>query len=415
MNFSMICLCTLTSMLLFLPSCSDDEECTPSTWFQDADNDGLGNPSVTLSACDQPSGYVPNRDDDNDICSGTIDACGVCDGMGETTWYQDADSDGLGNPEVSKSNCTKPDGYVKNNTDTDDSGTSGTDCTCSSDKSVDRSRGACNQILSFSNVFSISATGSIRVISSNNIPNHKVGLFGGGMGSLNPNAISEQNETYTIQLSPTVASSYTQLLSTTGRGGPQYSFGVLLNGVELDPVAAEPFPHQGIMSANANWEWNLEALNVNLGLDCSSAHVQPTGKYHYHGSPTLFLENLNLSTDAMNLIGYAADGFPIYYKYAYTTATDSNSSVSQMTSSYQLKSGCRPGDGNTAPCGTYDGVYSNDYEYVEGLGTLDKANGRTGVTPEYPSGTYYYVLTDEFPSIPRMFRCTPSNDFKLGM
>ena len=86
-----------------------------------------------------------------------------------------------------------------------------------------------------------------------------------------------------------------------------------------------------------------------------------------------------------------------------------------MTPSYQLKSGDRPGDGSSAPCGTYNGVYSNDYEYVNGLGTLDEANGKTGVTPEYPLGTYYYVVTDDFPSVPRYFRGTPSSDFKIGM
>ena len=102
------------------------------------------------------------------------------------------------------------------------------------------------------------------------------------------------------------------------------------------------------MSPNVNWEWNLEALNVNLGLDCNNAHVQPNGKYHYHGSPVLFLEDLNIPSNQMTLIGYAADGFPIYYKYAYTTADDANSQVIEMTSSYQLKSGNRPGDGVTA-------------------------------------------------------------------
>ncbi len=415
MKILSLSLISILSLFLVVSSCSDDDECTKSNWYQDADGDGLGNPAVTLSACVQPSGYVPNRDDDDDVCGGTVDVCGVCDGMGETTWYQDLDNDGLGNPDVSESSCMQPDGYAADNTDTDDSNTSGSDCSCTSDKSVDQSRGACGQTLSFSNAFSISTSGSNRVITSNSIPNHMVGLFGPVPNRLNPNAISEQNEMYTIDLNPTGATSFTELLSTTGRGGPQYSFGVLLNGVELDPVAAEPFPHQGIMSANANWEWNLEALNVNLGLDCNSAHVQPTGKYHYHGSPTLFLEALNVSADAMTLIGYAADGFPIYYKYAFTVATDNGSGVSEMTSSYQLKSGCRPGDGNTAPCGAYDGVYSNDYEYVDGLGTLDEANGRTGATPEYPSGTYYYVITDEFPSIPRLFRGTPSEDFKLGM
>jgi hypothetical protein len=302
--------------------------------------------------------------------------------------------------------------------DKDDSNTTPT-ITCTTDQVLDGTRGACNVTLPFNSEFTESTAGSTRTITANSIPNHMVGLFGGGpgSGSLNPNAISEQNESYTITLNPTFSGMLTPLLSTTGTGpnaGPQYSFGVLLNGVELDPVAAEPFPHQGMMSPNVNWEWNLEALNVNLGLDCNNAHVQPTGKYHYHGSPTLFLQDLNIPSNTMTLIGYAADGFPIYYKYAYSNANDNSSAVIEMTPSYQLKTGTRPGDGVTAPCDVYNGIYSNDYEYSNGLGTLDEANGRTGVTPEYPSGTYYYVITDGFPSIPRYFKGTPSNDFKIG-
>jgi len=298
-----------------------------------------------------------------------------------------------------------------------DDNTSTTTTDCTPDQVLDSSRGACTVSLPYTSQYQETSSGTTRTITSNSIPNHMVGLFGTGPGSLNPNAISEQFGTYNIPLNPSIAGSLTPLLSTAGQGpnaGPQYAFGILLNGVELDPVAAEPFPHQGIMNPNVNWEWNLEALNVNLGLDCNNAHVQPTGKYHYHGSPILFLQNLNLPNNQMTLIGYAADGFPIYYKYAYSIATDSSSPVVEMSSSYQLKSGDRPGDGITAPCGTYNGVYSNDYEFINGLGTLDIANGRTGVTPEYPDGTYYYVITDEFPSIPRYFRGTPSNDFKIG-
>ncbi|MCK0179342.1 YHYH protein [Flavobacteriaceae bacterium S0862] len=288
---------------------------------------------------------------------------------------------------------------------------------CISDQALDNSRGACDQTLSFNPQFSESIDGTTRTISSNSIPNHMVGLFGMGLGSLNPNAISEQNETYSITTQPIISNTLTPLLSTGGFGrdlGPQYSFGVLLNGVELDPVAAEPFPHEGAMSTNVNWEWNLEALNVRIGLDCNNAHVQPTGKYHYHGTPILYLQSLNISTSEMTLIGYAADGFPIYYKYAFSNANNSNSEVLAMTSSYQLKSGNRGGDGVTSPCDDYNGVYSNDYEFVDGLGTLDEANGRNGVTPEYPAGTYYYVITDDFPSIPRYFRGIPSEDFKIG-
>ncbi|MEM7186265.1 MAG: YHYH protein [Bacteroidota bacterium] len=286
--------------------------------------------------------------------------------------------------------------------------------TCSTNRVLDSSRGACNETLPYGSEYDETTSATTRIITSNNIPDHRVGLFGQVQGALNPNEISEQNASYEIPLNPVVANQLTPLLSTSGNAGPQYSFGVLLNGVELDPVAAEPFPHEGFMSPNANWEWNLEALNVNLGLDCNNAHVQPNGKYHYHSSPVLFLEDLNIPNNEMTLIGYAADGFPIYYKYAYATANDGTSQVVTMTSSYQLKTGDRPGDGVSAPCDVYNGIYTNDYEYLDGLGTLDEANGRTGVTPEYPSGTYYYVVTEEFPSVPRYFSGTPSNDFRIG-
>jgi len=281
---------------------------------------------------------------------------------------------------------------------------------CTSDRVLDTSRGECQVSLEITPSFEETTTGTERKISSNSIPNHKVGLFGRVQGSLNPNAIRAQNTVLKMNASPQVAAVFTPLLSSNG---PEYSFGVLLNGVELDPIAAEPFPHQGIMNPNVNWEWNLEATNVAIGLDCNNAHVQPTGKYHYHGAPVLYLENQEVSPDTMTLIGYAADGFPIYYKYGFTDPSDNTSAVIEMKSSYQLKTGNRPGDGESAPCGEYNGVYSNDYEYQEGLGTLDQANGRTGVTPEYPSGTYYYVLTDDFPYIPRYFRGTPSYDFKI--
>jgi hypothetical protein len=285
---------------------------------------------------------------------------------------------------------------------------------CTSDQLLDKSRGETNQTLSFTPSFDMTTNSTERIITANSIPAHQVGLFGQGPGSLNPNSISPQNETYTLPLEPVQAAEFTPLLGTSGSTlGPQYSFGILLNGVELDPIAAEPFPHTSTNDPNVNWEWNLEALNTNLGLDENHAHVQPQGKYHYHGPPTLYLEGISISSSEMTLIGYAADGFPIYYKYAYLDAMDTGSSIIEMVSAYSLKSGERPGDGVTAPCGVYDGVYSNDYWFVSTEGTLDEANGRYGVTPEYPNGTYYYVLTDDFPAIPRFLRGTPSADFKI--
>ena len=272
------------------------------------------------------------------------------------------------------------------------------------------SRGVCSETLNIANEFSITTSGDLRKITANNIPAHDVGLFGNSPGALNPNSITEQNSRYDIDLTPSMANSKTYLLNN----GPAYSFGILLNGVEVDPVAAEPWPHTKPVSNSHNWDWNLEATMVDIGLDCNTAHVQPTGKYHYHGVPKLYLESITSNSNEMLHVGWAADGYPIYYANGYSNANDNSSSVKTLSSSYQLRSGERPGDGDSAPCGPHTGVYSADYEYVEGLGDLDECNRREGVTPEFPEGTYYYVITNEFPGVPRCFVSTPSNDFKIG-
>jgi hypothetical protein len=48
------------------------------------------------------------------------------------------------------------------------------------------------------------------------------------------------------------------------------------------------------------------------GTDTSNAHVQPNGMYHYHGIPEGLVTKLGNGNKAMTLIGWAADGFPIY-------------------------------------------------------------------------------------------------------
>lgn len=283
---------------------------------------------------------------------------------------------------------------------------------CADVKDYDLSRGSCTETLGWESEVNISVSGATRIIASNGIPGHLVGLFGSQPGSLNPNAIRPQQSTYRITMEPQEKGSLTWLYDSSS--GPRYSFGIMLNGVEMDPEAAEPWPHTRPINFNTvNWAWNLDAMSVNLGLDCNNAHVQPTGKYHYHGSPMLYLVQLNASSNKMSLVGYAADGFPVYYKYGYADADNPQSGLIQLASSYRLKSGERPGDGVSAPCGKYTGIYTADYEYVRDLGDLDECNGRTGVTPEYPEGTYYYVITDIYPFISRCLTGTPSNDFKL--
>jgi hypothetical protein len=294
--------------------------------------------------------------------------------------------------------------------DTDSANTNQDILECEDAVEIDTTRGACSESLNYTNEVSFSIAGDLRIITANNIPSHAVGLFGNTSGALNPNAITPQNSSYEIDLTPSKASSLTQLLNN----GPVYSFGIMFNGVEVDPVAAEPWPHTRPVTSSHNWDWNLEASMVNIGLDCNVAHVQPNGKYHYHGTPGLYLSSLSSNITDMLLTGYAADGFPIYYQYGYTDADDSNSGLMSLKSSYQLKSGERPGDGNSAPCGIYTGVYTADYEYIEDLGDLDECNGRDGVTPEFPNGIYYYLITDAYPGIPRCFVGTPSADFLIG-
>ena len=58
--------------LLSIPSCSKDEDpCVETVWYEDADGDGLGNASVSQSACDQPTGYVSDDTDTDDTGAST--------------------------------------------------------------------------------------------------------------------------------------------------------------------------------------------------------------------------------------------------------------------------------------------------------------------------------------------------------
>jgi len=51
-------------------SCNDDSEddtsCTTLIWYQDLDGDGLGNSNITEEACEQPEGYVSDNTDTDD-------------------------------------------------------------------------------------------------------------------------------------------------------------------------------------------------------------------------------------------------------------------------------------------------------------------------------------------------------------
>ena len=72
-----------------------------------------------------------------------------------------------------------------------------------------------------------------------------------------------------------------------------------------------------------------------------------------------------------------------------------------MQSSWQLKSGGR----ESGPGGAHAGTYVQDYEFVEGSGTLDECNGAMR------DGQYVYFATQTFPFFPRCFKGAVSSDF----
>jgi hypothetical protein len=181
-------------------------------------------------------------------------------------------------------------------------------------------------------------------------------------------------------------------------------FGVALNGVPFDPATAEFWNND----FGSGWNYEAKSQFIDLGLDENNAHVQPSGAYHYHGVPTGLVRLRGGDATKMVLVGYAADGFPIYTSRGHTQAKDARSPIRNMRSSYRLKRGERPG----GPGGKYDGRFTADYEYVEGSGDLDECNGRFGVTPEFPQGTYHYYITEEFPGIPRQWRGKPDASFQ---
>jgi YHYH protein len=242
---------------------------------------------------------------------------------------------------------------------------------------------------------SIEIVGDQRVIKANGIPNHMTGVF---PNPGNPNRIAAKASTYSIPAKPEIAENATPMHGM---------FGVAINGVPFDPGAGEFY------AGEPGWQYEPLSGAIDLGIDVSHAHVQPGGKYHYHGLPTGLLDAVMLESGKHSpLIGWAADGFPMYAVYGYSDPKDAKSEVQKLSSSYQLKKGDRPG-GN-APGGKYDGTFVRDYEYVAGSGDLDECCGRFTVTPEFPEGTYAYFMTEEWPVVPRMYRGTPSVDFSHG-
>jgi hypothetical protein len=219
----------------------------------------------------------------------------------------------------------------------------------------------------------VTIVGNKRIMTTNSLPNHLTGDF---PNAGNPNRITAQNITYSFPLTPVF----------TGKARWAREPGVAINGIKFEPETAEAF----VCATGERYRIEAFQTLVNLGLDFNNAHVQPTGAYHYHGVPKALIDILYNGADLV-LVGFAHDGFPIYY-----------SKSGKYKPSYQLSNKVRTGDfcsyknrkesinkdlKNSQP----DGTFVSDWEYVKGIGDLDECNGKT------INGQYMYFVTDTYP------------------
>ena len=260
-------------------------------------------------------------------------------------------------------------------------------------------------------------------VSTNGVPAYPTGPFLGG----NPSQAESQDAIFKFPLNPVQNTGTPQ--STVGG-----NIGVFINGVALfdyrDGVAWNPNtnalcggpgnpPCPGGMGAQN--DWNRDAIPAERGgFDCAKGHPA-MGNYHHHQNPSAFKLDLDVVSTICNLydadglyaidsnnhsplLGFAYDGFPIYGAYGFANA-DGSGGVARIKSSYELGShttrttypdGTDVDDGPPVSTTYFAGYFREDYIFVVHLGEedfLDEHNGRFGVTPDYPNGTYAYFCT----------------------
>lgn len=258
----------------------------------------------------------------------------------ETTWYQDADGDGLGNPDVSQDACDQPTGYVADNTDTDDTGgTTPTLHPAFADFDSDN--------------FTIILNGDQVEIESNGYPNHTSPYWSnttertinGPMGQHTTPAAAVDHPLF---IAPTATSFDQMAPGNIDDFNGSYSLTVPVNPTKASNSSATGLGAIGMAISGGMIYNDEEGPNVPLddavvSLDYNGAHTGPQS-YHYHLEPKAW------SDDDENLIGIMSDGFFLYGRR------------------------------------DYDGNYPTD---------LDESGGHFGPTIHNPDGEYHYHIQNE--------------------
>jgi hypothetical protein len=223
-------------------------------------------------------------------------------------------------------------------------------------------------------------------LSSNAIPNHD---FNDESANFRASDVMELETTWNIPRNPVAADTSTAISLSSYDG-------VMLNGVVLDLLAAGCFGvGSGMIGCGiltTPYRYDPMSPLASFGTDEHNAHTQPDGRYHYHGDP---LALYGEATAVSGVIGFAADGYPIYGPYF-----DDGTMIRAATSGYVLLDGERAG----GPGGLYDGTFVDDYTF-EGSGDLDECNGMV------VEGQYGYYVTDTYPWVLACFRGTPDASF----
>ena len=169
--------------------------------------------------------------------------------------------------------------------------------------------------------------------------------------------ITEQSYDYKITTNPKKSSKTTD--APLGSIGMMISGAVLFNPYEADSTT---------VAQASNFSLTAPDGSVASFIDTCNGHSTPAmgnggGQYHYHALPVCVSKTVDTSTGPSHILGVAFDGFPIYGK--------------------------RDIKGKVIP-----------------VSKLDKCNGITSATPEFPKGIYHYVLpgTNNATSSIRCFR-----------
>ena len=265
-----------------------------------------------------------------------------------------------------------------------------------------------------------------------------------------PNFPSNTATTYRV---PKIPSSYNGNVTTSAG-----AIGYFVDGVALfdatdtfSYIASSGSDGSPIGGGRGDGVWNRDAyINEGVTFDAALAH-QAMNLHHYHanapavrhllGGSVDYNESTNIYTENFNgthspILGWVADGHPVYGPYAYDEPNNPDSSIRRMISGYQKRDGTNgstnlnstgrrslprwvstlEGRSTSISSNRYGpnvsnqyilGHYLEDYAYKGHLGLiqgkdydLDEHNGRFCVTPEFPDGVWAYFTTVEDDGIP---------------